>query len=436
MITTQRNDAVSKSYSADCRIGQKPAGIAAIPQDWTIRTISEIADVKTGPFGSSLHQRDYVDEGTPIITVEHLGERGVIHEGLPLISESDCSRLASYRLKQGDIVFSRVGSVDRNSLISEKEDGWLFSGRLLRVRVTDENVCPAYLSCHFNSEPFKRRVRGVAVGQTMASLNTQILNSVPVVLPPLREQRAIAGTLSDVDESVGALEALIAKKQDIKLGAMQQLLTGETRLPGFEAPWKPTSMGRLGFIYGGLSGKQKDDFGDGNARYVTFMNVLANTLIRSHHAQRVRVKPGESQNRVLKGDLLFNATSETPSELAMGAVMDEEVYDLYLNSFCFGFRIHDPDSCYPLYLAYFFRDSAGRSIVSSLAQGATRYNMSKTQFSSLELSMPEFREQREIANILRDMDAETEALEQRREKTLAIKQGMMQELLTGRTRLI
>ena len=436
MMTTQRNDAAFRSYSDDCRVGHTPAGIANVPQDWTVRTISEIADVKTGPFGSSLHQRDYVDEGTPIITVEHLGERGVIHEDLPLVSDYDHSRLASYRLKQGDIVFSRVGSVDRNSLISEKEDGWLFSGRLLRVRVTDKNTCPAYLSYNFNSEPFKRRVRDVAVGQTMASLNTQILNSVSVVLPPFQEQYAIAEALSDMDEMLDSLEALIAKNQEVKLGAMQQLLTGERRLPGFEAPWEPISMGRLGLIYGGLSGKQKDDFGNGNARYVTFMNVMANTLIGSHHAERVRVKPGESQNRVLKGDLLFNATSETPNELAMGAVMDEEVDDLYVNSFCFGFRIHDPHSCYPLYLAYFFRDSAGRSIVSSLAQGATRYNMSKTQFSSLELSMPEFREQREIANILRDMDAGIEALEQRRDKTLAIKQGMMQELLTGRTRLI
>ena len=207
MMTTQRNDTVSKNYAADTRVAPKPAGIANIPQDWTVKTISEIADVKTGPFGSSLHQRDYVDEGTPIITVEHLGERGVIHEGLPLVSESDRSRLGSYRVKHGDIVFSRVGSVDRNSLISDKEDGWLFSGRLLRVRVTDKDACPAYLSYHFNSEPFKRRVRDVAVGQTMASLNTQILNSVSVVLPPLQEQRAIAEALSDVDELLDALDS-------------------------------------------------------------------------------------------------------------------------------------------------------------------------------------------------------------------------------------
>ena len=436
MMTTQRNDAVSKNYSADCRVGHTPAGIANIPQDWTVATISEIADVKTGPFGSSLHQRDYVDEGTPIITVEHLGERGVIHEGLPLISESDRSRLASYRLKQGDIVFSRVGSVDRNSLVSEKEDGWLFSGRLLRVRITDKNVCPAYLSYHFNSEPFKRRVRDVAVGQTMSSLNTQILNSVPVVLPPLREQRAIAGALSDVDESVGALEALIAKNQDIRRAAMHQLLIGKTRLPGFSEPWNVTTMGRIGSIYGGLSGKNKDDFGNGVARYVTFMSIMEHVLIRSNHTEEVSVEPSETQNRVLRGDLLFNGTSETPNELALGAVVDEEVDDLYLNSFCFGFRIHDAESCYPLFLAYFFRDSAGRSLVRGLSQGATRYNLSKTQFLSLEMRMPSFREQREVAHILKDMDAEIVALEQRRAKTLAIKQGMMQELLAGRTRLV
>ena len=163
---------------------------------------------------------------------------------------------------------------------------------------------------------------------------------------------------------------------------------------------------------------------------------MEHILIRSNHTEHVRVEPGETQNRVLKGDLLFNGTSETPNELALGAVVDEEVDDLYLNSFCFGFRIHDAESYYPLYLAYFFRESAGRSMVRGLAQGATRYNLSKTHFLSLELSMPPFPEQREIAHILGDLDAEILALEQRRAKALAIKKGMMQELLPGRTRLV
>jgi type I restriction enzyme S subunit len=204
--------------------------VGAIPDDWLVRPIAFVADVRTGPFGSSLHERDYVDAGTPIVTVEHLGERGLSRENLPLVSEKDCKRLDAYSLHPGDIVFSRVGSIDRNALVSAAESGWLFSGRLLRLRPFVNLADSGYLSHQFHSEPFKRRVRTVAVGQTMASLNTQILKGVVVVLPTLPEQTAIAGILSDMDAEIDALEAKLAKARAIKQGMMQELLTGRIRL--------------------------------------------------------------------------------------------------------------------------------------------------------------------------------------------------------------
>jgi len=244
---------LAKAEAQDVPPGYKRTEVGVIPEDWEVKTISEVANVKTGPFGSALHERDYVQEGTPIITVEHLGEHGVVHENLPRVSDSDRTRLKSYSLRENDIVFSRVGSVDRNSLISNGEDGWLFSGRLLRVRVSDGSVYPPYLSYHFHSEPFKQRVREVAVGQTMASLNTQILNGLRVVLPTSIEQRAIAEALSDVDGLLAALDKLIAKKRAIKQAAMQQLLTGKTRLPGFSGEWETKRLGEIADIYSGAT---------------------------------------------------------------------------------------------------------------------------------------------------------------------------------------
>jgi type I restriction enzyme S subunit len=204
--------------------------VGEIPIDWRVVEIGLIANVKTGPFGSSLHERDYVEDGIPIITVEHLGERGVLHANLPMVSEADRKRLGAYSLEEGDIVFSRVGSVDRNARISRAEHGWLFSGRLLRVRPFDDSTDTNYLSYHFHFEPFKQRVRTVAVGQTMASLNTQILKSVLIVLPEPREQAAIAAILTDMDAEIAAVEAKLAKAQQIKQGMMHNLLTGRIRL--------------------------------------------------------------------------------------------------------------------------------------------------------------------------------------------------------------
>jgi len=198
--------------------------------EWEVRRLSEVADVRTGPFGSSLHESDYIPDGTPIITVEHLGEFGVEHVNLPMVCEKDRRRLQAYSLKAGDIVFSRVGSVDRNALIRPAEAGWLFSGRLLRVRPEQRQVQAQFLSYQFHSDPFKGLVRSVAVGQTMASLNTQILKGIDVAFPPLIEQTAIAAVLSDMDAELSLLTARRDKTRVLKQAMMQELLTGRTRL--------------------------------------------------------------------------------------------------------------------------------------------------------------------------------------------------------------
>ena len=231
----------------EVKAGYKLTEVGIIPEEWDVKNVGEISDVKTGPFGSALHERDYVREGTPIITVEHLGEYGVEHFNLPLVSDIDKIRLKSYLLRQGDIVFSRVGSVDRNALIKADEDGWLFSGRLLRVRPAREYILPTYLSYHFHSEAFKQRVKDVAVGQTMASINTKILMGVKAIVPPtLAEQEAIAEALSDADTLIEAVEQLIAKKRQVKQGAMQELLTGKRRLQGYSG--KGYKQSKFGII--------------------------------------------------------------------------------------------------------------------------------------------------------------------------------------------
>jgi len=197
---------------------------------WETKLLGDVAEVKTGPFGSALHEGDYKTTGTPIITVEHLGEFGVEHENLPLVSDSDCRRLQAYTLELGDIVFSRVGSVDRNALIRSEEVGWLFSGRLLRVRIKLKSISSPFLSYQFHGESFISSVRSVAVGQTMACLNTQILKGILIRLPSLAEQTAIATVLSDMDTEIGSLESKLAKAREIKQGMMQELLTGKIRL--------------------------------------------------------------------------------------------------------------------------------------------------------------------------------------------------------------
>ncbi len=159
--------------------------------------------IQTGPFGSQLHQEDYVAVGTPIITVEHLGENRIFHEGVPRVSDADRDRLSRYLLRTGDIVFSRVGSVDRRALVRPAEDGWMFSGRCLRVRPNPEKIDSGYLSYFFGLSAFKKHTRAIAVGATMPSLNTSLLSDVVIPYPKeMAEQRAIAHILGTLDDKI------------------------------------------------------------------------------------------------------------------------------------------------------------------------------------------------------------------------------------------
>ena len=282
---------------------------------------------------------------------------------------------------------------------------------------------------------FRNQLIDVATGSTFLEVSKRDLGNIQVPVPPLPEQRAIAGVLSDVDELIGSLEALVAKKRAIKQATMQELLTGRTQLPGCGGEWDRVALSEIGKTYGGLTGKTGADFGEGQARYISFLDVLEQVTVTWRRFDHVRVSISESQNRVASDDVLFNATSETPEDLAMGSMVLVDSDELYLNSFCFGFRITDRNRCDPLFLAYLSRSIPGRKAMYALAQGATRYNLSKKRFLKLELPLPPLPEQRAIATVLSDMDAEITALEQRLDKNRAIKQGMMQQLLTNSIRL-
>lgn len=337
-------------------------------------------------------------------------------------------RDATLLLVRGSALYNEIRAGLVMSPVSFNQD--------VKALVPGPRLVPKFLTYSFLGREQDLLKLVSSAGNSAGVLDTKLVQSFEIFLPVQKEQWAIAEALSDVDGMVGELDKLIAKKRAIKQGAMQQLLTGKTRLPGFSRDWIGRRMSAIGATFGGLSGKNKDDFGRGNASYVTFLNVLENVILDSRRFESVRIEARESQNPVQEGDLLFNGTSESPGDLAMGAVVAAHQDNLFLNSFCFGFRVYDQGEYLPLFLAYFFRGSPGRTLMYALAQGATRYNMSKSQFRTLKLWIPLFDEQTAIANVLSDMDAEIAALEHRREKTSALKQGMMQQLLTGRIRLV
>ena len=163
--------------------------------------------------------------------------------------------------------------------------------------------------------------------------------------------------------------------------------------------WKPFS--ELGIFYGGLSGKNKDDFKDGNAKYITYLNIGCNPALRLDILETVKIDPNEKQNKVQYGDALFTGSSETPDECAMSSVVIEQpTEDIYLNSFCFGFRFNSLDGICPAFYKHYFRSDAFRKTVRRTANGTTRFNVSKKEFSKLEIPIPPLEIQKKIVECL------------------------------------
>lgn len=185
--------------------------------------------IQTGPFGSQLHSGDYKDEGIPIITIEHLGDNEIIHSNLPLVGEEDYLRLSKYKLITGDLVFSRVGAIDRCAYVSENENGWLFSGRCLRVR-PGKLFDQKFLSYLLNHHSSRQWILNNSVGSTMRCLNTTILSELPIILPSLDEQKDIGDKLTSIDDQIQIIRREYEKLKKIKQGLMQDLLTGKVRV--------------------------------------------------------------------------------------------------------------------------------------------------------------------------------------------------------------
>jgi type I restriction enzyme S subunit len=205
----------------------------------------------------------------------------------------------------------------------------------------------------------------------------------------------------------------------------------DTKIGRIPKDWKLISFGDLGEYYGGLSGKTKVNFGSGKP-YIPFMNIMANDIIDVNYFDLVEIKGDEKQNKAVKGDVFFNTSSETPEEVGMCAVLLDDISDLYLNSFCFGFRLNEEAKkrYLPEYISRFMNSGFGRRLMFPLAQGMTRYNLSKKYFVKLEIPFPSLPEQQKIAAILSTVDEQISTTDKIIEKSKELKKGLMQKLFS------
>jgi type I restriction enzyme S subunit len=269
----------------------------------------------------------------------------------------------------------------------------------------------------------------------MPRADWKYMSQIPFIIPPKQEQQKIADILTTWDNAINQQTTLIEKKQQLKKGLMQQLLTAKTRFSEFSDDWEIVKLNNIGITYNGLTKKTAIDFQNGSYKYIAYMNIFSNSKINTLISDFVQIQLNENQNKVQYGDIFFTTSSETPEEVGMSSVLLEDIENTYLNSFCFAYRLNNFDTLLPEFAQFYFRSFFVRYEILRLAQGSTRFNISKKEVLKIKILLPSVREQQKIAQVLTLADDEITKLQTELVLLKIQKKGLMQQLLTGKIRI-
>ncbi|MBO1347472.1 MAG: restriction endonuclease subunit S [Hormoscilla sp. GUM202] len=408
--------------------GYKQTEVGVIPEDWDVKHLKNA--LKTTPqYGINAPAVPYRDNLPVYIRITDISESGYFApEKLVSVNQENSDQ---YYLEEGDLVFARTGSVGKSYLYNPDDGELVFAGFLIRIRPDKNILLPHYLAQYVKTKAYWNWVKLMSMRSVQPGINGNEYGQLLVPLPAIEEQRAIAQTLSDVDGLIAALDKLIAKKRNIKTATMQELLTGKKRLPGFGDEWHKRKLSSLGIFKSGNGFPIKyQGLKTGSFPFfkVSDMNNKGNSVLMQNYNNWITKESQQELSATIfpKGTIVFAKIGaaiflERKKQLAIASCIDNNMMGFILNDEADSSFIHQ------LLLTVEF---------GSLVNTTALPSLSGKELSELTFCFPNTEEQRAIASILSDMDAEIAALEKRRAKTQAMKQGMMQELLTGKTRLI
>ena len=394
---------------------------AKIPKHWKIKKLGEICKVNQG-LQIAIEERftEPIENGYFYITNEFLKANSKTKYYIKNPSKSVlCSK--------EDILMTRTGNT--GIVVSDVEG--VFHNNFFKIDYDKKLLHKDYFVYYLKNDRMQYDILVKAGNSTIPDLNHSDFYTLQIAIPPLEEQEKIAEMLLTCDKAIRLTTQIITQLKQRNQGLAQQLLTGEKRVKGFEnSVWKEVRLGEIGSTYNGLTSKSKEDFGEGKP-YIPYLNIFSNHIVDSAAFELVKIGVDDKQNKVIYGDILFTISSETPDEVGMSSVMLSNIDELYLNSFCFGFRLYSFDNLLPQYACYLFRNKDFREEIIRLAQGSTRFNLSKSEFLKTRVFLPTLTEQNAIAQILDTAHQELKLYEQKLQLLQAQKKTLMQKLLTG-----
>ncbi|RZL65965.1 MAG: restriction endonuclease subunit S [Variovorax sp.] len=409
----------------ELRPAYKQSELGVVPADWDVCNLGSVGEAL---IGLTYSPSDVKPHGTLVLRSSNIQNDALAFDDNVYV---DCEIAERIRVRSGDIlVCVRNGSrslIGKTALLDSRVEGMTF-GAFMAVYRSDIGPLVKFL---FQSEILKRQINE-HLGATINQITNKSLNSFRIPLPPTeRERVGITAALNDVDSLLAALDRLIAKKRDVKQAAMQQLLTGQTRLPGFQDEWEVKRLDEVADIRSGGTPSTNDPAcWDGDIAWCTPTDItaLAGRKYLSSTTRRITAHGlKQSSAEVIPAGSIVMTSRATIGECAINAV------PMTTNQ---GFKNFVPFEHIDAEFLYYLLSTQKAGFV-SLCGGSTFLEIGKTQLRHYTVRLPSEKvEQAAIATVLSDIDTELIALEVRRDKTRALKQGMMQELLTGRTRLV
>ena len=400
--------------------GYKQTEIGMIPQEWTCAKIEDIATI-------SMCKRIFADQTTengeiPFYKIGTFGKEADAYISVALYNEY---RNKFSFPKKGDVLISAAGTLGR-TVVYDGKDAYFQDSNIVWLDIDKNVLCNEYLNHYYRVIKWAS-----SEGSTIARLYNGIIYATNIALPPIEEQKRIAEALSDVDGMISSLEKLITKKKAVKQGAMQELLTGKKRLPGFTGEWHHEPFGKLCTICRGGSPRPIQDYlttSDSGINWIKIGDVKPNAKYITSTQEKI-VESGVSMSRrVYKGDFILSNSMSFGRPYILK--LDGCIHDGWLAIQDYQVAFDTDFLYYVLGSNYVFEQYI------QMAAGSSVQNLNKEKVAQLKLYIPALEEQTAIASILSDMDSEIEALDQKLAKTRQIKQGMMQQLLTGKIRLV
>ena len=407
--------------------GYKQTEIGVIPDDWEVKELKEMIKIGSGKSPSNFK---FYDKGIPYFKVEQLNNANkyISYKDTKYFIKNNNSYISCCSIifpKRGEAIFlNKIRILECNSF---------FDTNLMSLTINNDNLNHEYLFYYLSFQGLDK----IADTTSVPQINNKHIHPFKIPIPPKPEQEKIAKVLSDTDELIENLKELIAKKEDIKKATMQQLLTGKKRLKGFSGEWVERKLGEIGEISGAGVDK-KINKNEISVKLLNYLDVYKNDYLYPKNLNHWVTTTQEKiiKCNIKKGDILLTPSSELRKDIGISALamedMNRVVYSYHIN------RLRLKIDFDILFSLYMLKTHDFLTQCETVSEGSgKRYVISLKKFREMKVLFPQdITEQKAIAKILSDMDEEIEALKEKLEKTEAIKQGMMQELLSGRMRLI